>query len=251
MVRVTPVITSERFLETTFQSPQENLLGTPETLPTSEPATPQVSYTIASGDLPTFSITTYAKKWIAYLYAAGNFVTAGTLSWRMKKNGISVNTGTSSVGANTYYTVNAFFYDVAVGDGLEIALWSNQSDSKYDYKAYFVILSRLLIINKPRIAYPCNFAELSAKPVLTQGNPNYVGQGAFYPMHEDGETPAITAPKVFDVVKFKDQFCMFRMFYGDKSSSNAAMVATHASYRPYYYRQFVSTKIKIRGLRLD
>ena len=123
MGTVTPLLTSRKILNITYQTPQETLLGTPETLPTTEPATPQISYTVTSGDLPTFNMPLFKKIWVALLYGAGKAVTAATIYWRMKKNGASVATGSGSVAANTFYTWSCGFYDVAVGDVLELALW--------------------------------------------------------------------------------------------------------------------------------
>ena len=136
MVRVTPLFTSRKVLNITYKSAQETLLATPQTLPTAEPATPQIGYTVAEADLPTLSMSVYSKKWVAYVIGAGKFVTIGTLYWRMKKNGASVATGSYSVDSNYYYTVSAYFFDVAVGDLLELALWSTRTDSNWDYKAY-------------------------------------------------------------------------------------------------------------------
>ncbi len=249
MGRLTPIFTSRKLLNITYQSPSETLLPTPETLPTTEPATPQVGYIVGSGDLPAFGLSVYPKVWVALIFGAGKFVTAGTLSWRMKKNGSSVNTGTASVAANTFYTVNPRFYDIAVGDVLEIALWSNQTDSNYDYKAYQIQASRIIVMGKIRLLCPCNFSGVTPAPVLTQGNPSLSEQWGFYPYHCDTIILLnISSAKTFESLYAKDTYGILRLYYADYNTPNNAQVLTNATYRPRYNRNFVPTQIVCRGL---
>ena len=252
MVKITPLLTSLKTLNITYQTPQETLLGTPETLPTAEPATPQISYTVASGDLPTFNIQPFKKIWVAYLIGAGKAVTAATIYWRMKKNGASVSTGSGSVAANTFYTWNCYFYNVAVGDVLEIALWSNQTDSNWDYKAYQILVTRLILLNKPRLLMPCNFAALAEHPTLTLGNPSRSVAG-FYPHHEDAlrSITLVTTATSYPSLCPKDTYGLFEIYRGDESSSNSALIRTSSIYRPYYYNNWVPTQIIMRGVRID
>jgi hypothetical protein len=250
MTRLNPVLTSLKTLNITYQTPQETLLGTPVTLPTSEPAMPQISYTVAQSDLPTFDLLPYQKKWVAVLIGAGKAVTAATIYWRMKKNGVSVNTGSSSVSAGYYYTYNCFFYDVAVGDVLELALWSNQTDSNWDYKAYQIQVSRVILLNKPRLLSPCNFATVTLYPTLTLGNPSS-SNFAFYPYHCDNALPSIGVSTSYEYLYPKNTYGMFRINYGDYTSSNSSIIKTSTTYRPYYYRNYVPTQIIMRGVKTD
>jgi hypothetical protein len=250
MARITPLLTSKKTLNITYQL-QETLLDTPETLPTSEPATPQIGYTVAEADLPTFSIPPYSKKWAAMLLGGGKFVTAGTLSWRIRKNGISVSANTYSVAANTFYTISGHFYDVAVNDNLQLALWSNQTDSNWDYKAFQIQVSRLVPINKPRLLAPCNFAALSTQPALTLGNPSVNATWPLYPRHCDAQLVAITAPISYDSLFPKDTYGLFQIYRADMNYANSAFCLTSATYRPYYCRNYVPTQIIMRGVRID
>jgi hypothetical protein len=249
MGRITPQLTSLKTLNITYQTPQETLLGTPETLPTSEPGTPQISYTVADGNLPAFNMGVYAKKWIAYIIGAGQFVTAGSVYWRIKKNGASVATGNSLISSYAYYTVNCYFYDVAVGDVLELALWSTVADSNWLYKAYQIQLTRLILMNKPRILVPCNFTALSTQPVLTLGVPSFSTYNP-YVYHLDVFFVQITVATNFENLQPKT-YGIFRTPYGDISNSNTAVVRTSASYRPYYYRNNIPTQIVLRGVKVD
>jgi hypothetical protein len=250
MTRLSPLFTSLKTLNITYQTPQETLLGTPETLPTSEPATPQISYTVAQSDLPTFNMSPYQKKWVAIVIGAGKAVTAATIYYRMKKNGASVATGSSSVSANYYYTRECFFYDVAVGDVLELALWSNQTDSNWDYKAYQIQVSRLILLDKPRLLSPCNFAALATQPVLTLGNPSST-TNYLYIYHIDQYLIGINSATSLDVIYPKNTYGMFREYYGDYAYFNSSIARTDTAYRPYYYCNYVPTRITMRGVKTD
>jgi hypothetical protein len=250
MTRLNPALTSLKTLNITYRTPQETLLGTPATLPTSEPIMPQISYTVASNDLPTFNISPYQKKWVAIVVGAGKAVTAAIIYLRMKKNGASVSTSSNSVSANYFYTYECFFYDVNVGDVLELALWSNQADSKWDYKAYQILFSRLILLNKPRLLSPCNFAAFTTQPALTLGNP-YSNYYYFLPYHCDQVLPSITSYTSYDFLYPKDTYGMFRLGYGDYLFANVSLFLTSATYRPNYYRNYVPTQIIMRGIKTD
>jgi len=250
MTKLTPLLTSLKTLNITYQTPQETLLGTPETLPTSEPGTPQISYTVAAGDLPSLSITPYSEKWVAFVIGAGKVVTAATINYRMKKNGASVKTGTLSVAANYFYTIQAQFYDVAVGDVLELALWSNQTDSNWDYKAFWVQVTRIVPINKPRLLYPCNFGTVIANPTLALGNPYAMGAGTLTGYHLDVFTYSIGSAVNFESL-YPKTYGLFRISRGDSTCSNDVITNTSATYRPYYMKNNVPSQIIFRGLRID
>jgi len=251
MGRITPLLTNRKVLDITYQTPQETLLGTPETLPTAEPATPQIGYTVAQDDLPAFSITPYQKKFIAILIGAGKTVTAATIYYRMKKNGASVTTASGGISANTFYTWNCYFYNVAVGDVLELALWSNQTDSNWDYKAYQIQVSRLILLNKPRLLLPCNFAAVALHPILTLGNPYVYITGSLYPNHTDHNLPLISDATSYEALYPKDTYGIYHTNYGDEGYANSSVLRTSTTRRPYYYCNYVPTQIIMRGVRID
>lgn len=119
----------------TMPTPRETSLGV-ITLPITEGSTNQVSYTVQTGDLPVITPTQISFKYLATLYVAGKTVTAATISYKIFKNGAMVTSGTNAVAANTFYTFSHFrYFDVVVGDVLEVRTWSNQVDSNIDYGA--------------------------------------------------------------------------------------------------------------------
>jgi len=254
MARVTPLLTSLISLITTYPSPQETLYDTPETLPTTEPATPQVRYTIGASNLPTLNISVASKKYSAIIYVGGKFTTAGTLYIRMKKNNSSLWTGSASVAANTFYTVNAYFYNISQGDLLEVALWSSVSDSNWDYKAIQCFITDVLLYSKSwkncfkNVQYPAG----TKKPVLTLGTPGEVGAALYHVFHLDiGIDTIETSGKTYDLIKSGLSYGIFRIRYGGSVGLNNAETKTHATYRPYYQNNYVPLEIKMRGLRLD
>jgi hypothetical protein len=257
MTRVTPTFGSRKTLNFTYQNPQETLLSTPETLPTSEPATAQISYTVQDGYLPATSLSLASKKYIAYLIGAGKFTTAGTLGWRMKKNGSSVATSSASVSANTFYTLCAFFHDVALNDTLEIALWSNQTDSNWDYKACSIYLSRPLPFNVSLLS-PVNFTGYTTSyPNLTLGSPSVQGSDTYWIFVSEngymwGNMFYSAVPKTVNYMynTLAGGGYLLRVVSGDESNKNNAVIYQHASYRPYYRRPCLPTSINFRRLLL-
>lgn len=121
---------------------RETLLGTPETLPTTEPGTGQFSYTIQQSDLPTIS-PSVPMKYNAFVVVSGKAgATAAAISYRVLKNGISQ--ATAQVGT-TNGTANQFWChthwrtsDVVVGDVIEVKYWSSTSDAYYDFRGLVV-----------------------------------------------------------------------------------------------------------------
>jgi hypothetical protein len=263
MTRLIPAVGSKKLFTITYATPRESLESTPITLPTTEPTDPQITWTVQNSDLPVFSIKPFSVKYVACVYGAGKFVTAGTLSWRMVKNGASVATGTASVAANTFYTVNAWFLDVLPGDVLGLKLWSSVSDSNWDYKALFCYPTRLFplpLFNYKQILKDVTWSfSSSLYPTLTLGNPSRAIASLSYCTFVQGEN---VNNYVFhysgDYVKTM-KFCsphqdfgILRVFYyGDFNNPNTAGVNTSATYRPYYYCSYLDWTVRFRPLRIE
>lgn len=98
-------------------------------LPTSEPGTAQVSYTVAAGDLPT---VTPAVPWQFAPNIYANFRnTSGSsrnMSWRISVNGSSRATGTSfALSNNNYIVFSSAAYNgtqPVVGDVITVSFWA-------------------------------------------------------------------------------------------------------------------------------
>jgi hypothetical protein len=240
---------SLKTLSITIQAASETLQGTPTTLPTSEPGTPQISYTVAQGDLPTLSPTVASVKYIGMVFGAGKVVTAGTISWDMKKNGSSVKTGSFSVAANYYYTVQACFYNVVVGDQLQLALWSNQTDSNWDYNAYQIHPTRVYLFAKLPVLMPCNFTANALYPTLSSGNPSVVTTSSPYLEHADSYS-VLSATGNYSCVQPLGTYGLYRCYYGDATTQSDGINSTSATYRPYYRQHRIPTTIQMRAVRI-
>jgi len=255
MTRLTPLLTSKKTLTVSYATPRETLLGTPETLPTSEPTDPQIAYTVQESDLPTFNCKPYSVIYLARLIVGGQFITAGTCYWRMTKNGQSVNNGSFSVSANYYYVIEAGFLDVKVGDVLGLKLWSSVSDSNWDRSAIEVHPSRIYPLKCKfyrNVDIVCvgsvTFQNFTASATGSSGY-TYIYNGHSSISYSSNSTTGFTLSgiKIFGIV---DPYGMIRTAFGDATVSNTVRNATSSS-RPGVYRFPVPSQITFRGILLD
>jgi hypothetical protein len=230
-----------------MKTPVENLQATPTSLPTAEPSTSQWIKTLASGDFPTITPTPYNVAQVAYVCLAGkNTDTASqTVYWRMIKNGASVATGSTSVSAGYYYTVNAFFLGVVAGEVIEVRLWASATTVNWDYDGFQIQPSR--IVTTEALNSPCytNFKNVIACPTLVKGSPSVSTTYGMYVQHLDAFLTSVSSPTAFEMLYPKATYCLYRLYYGDNTVMNSASVITSASYRPYYYRNYVPLGISL------
>ena len=242
MGRVTPLLTERKILTFTYPDVQETTI-TPETLPTTEPTNPQIAYTVAQADLVQLSLNVFQRIEVAILNASGQFITAGTLNYRMVKNGSSVKTGSFAVSANYYYRLGCFFYNVAVGDVLGIKLWSSVADSNWDMKTFWMDVTRIIPLNKPRRLYN---VEVAAQV------PRYSGANtALYYYMADTFFSAITTASTFPLWYPLATYGMFRVGRGDLTYPNDIESATGSTRPARKGGNYVPSQIIFRGLRID
>jgi len=249
MGKVTPILSGLKDLRITYKTPYESLQATPTSLPTTEPATSQIIYTVAEADLPNFNMTVESRIIVALMYAGGKNTDAAaqTVYWRMLRNGASVATGSGSISADYFWTLSSFFTNVAVGDVLEIRLWATATTVNWDYEARQLQFSRVALLEK-YVLLLCNFIGLSAQPVLTLGTPSVVSTGSLFIDHPAAEVSTASA-KDFSPWKQHPSYKLFRMHFGDYTSANTARLLSHSTSRPRYYRNWVPTRISLRALR--
>jgi hypothetical protein len=243
MTRITPLLTSRKILDFTYPDVQETTI-TPETLPTTEPTDPQIAYTVTAADLVQLSLNVFQRIEIGILNASGKVVTAATISYRMTKTGVSVKTGTFTVAANYYFRLGCYFYNVAVGDVLGIKLWSNQTDSNWDMKTFWMDVTRITPLNKPRRLYN---VEVAAAVQRFSG----VGGGTLnYYLHDNFYSTigtAFTIPLWYPAATYG----MFRVSRGDATNSNGIESGTGATRPDRKGLNYVPSQIIFRGLRID
>jgi len=233
----------------------ENLQSTPTSLPTSEPAESQISITLAEADLPVVKLNGSpnipAITYIALVYAGGQNTDSAsqTVYWRLLKNGSSLSNGSFAVDANYYWTITARYFDVNAGDTIELRLWASSSAVNWDYDAHVCHYTRPFPYASGVVAdLWIKIKDIVQHPILSQGNPyvysiyNYRVENpeTEYKYRED------TSAEFEHFERWKEY--LFRIGLGD-IHQNDATYNTHSSYRPYYRRNFVPTKILIRELK--
>ena len=103
--------------------------GLTEAIPTSEPATAQISYTIASEHLPTIAgigMGLYRLSPGMWCLVRNTSGSNRTVSWRWELNGTSVSTGSTTLSNNYYGNLSCVDHGTTfpvVGDVLTIKLW--------------------------------------------------------------------------------------------------------------------------------
>ena len=233
----------------------ENLQSTPTSLPTSEPADSQISITLAEADLPVVKLNDSPNiptiTYIALVYAGGkNTDTASqTVYWRMLKNGSSLSNGSFSVAADYYWTISAGFFDVNAGDTLELRLWASSSAVNWDYDAHACQASRPFpfVSGISKILW-VQTKDITEHPTLSLGNPYpyaysyyFVNPQTYYFGREYG------TKEYEHIERWKDY--VFRVYFGDYGYQNTADYRASSTYRPYYDRNHLPTKIIIRELK--
>lgn len=236
----------------TYPSPDETLLASPQALPTSEPATPQIEFTIGPQHLPTVSPAGLTYTLTAILYAAGQNTDGAqqTVYYRLLKNGESLNTGSAAVPAGQYYTWNfapSTLLGITVGDVLAVKLWATSANVNWRYKALACAITRagpagVLLVNLNISTTPY--------PVLTRGNPAQYGSAYIYLQTEDKNwgSGLSTSPISMRATLPLGTYRLCRLYYGDFQSTIQAW--THVSYWPYYYANRVPTAISFRPLTI-
>jgi len=238
MTMITPLLTSRKVLTFTYPDIQETQI-TPETLPTSEPTDPQISYTVGQSDLVQLSFNVFQRIEVAILNASGQFITAGTLNYRMVKNGSSVKTGSFAVSANYYYRLGCYFYNVAAGDVLGIKLWSSVADSNWDMKTFWMNVTRVIPFNKPRCLYNVGIAA----SVGSGGTPKWWHNDVFtYSL-----ASAFTVPLWYPAATYG----MIQISRGDSIYSNGIESTTGTTRPVRNGSNWVPSQIIFRGLRID
>lgn len=235
---------------TTFASPRETLLGTPTALPTAEPASSQISFTVQASDLPTTSPAFISTKYTAILFSGGKNTDAAaqSVSWRVLKNSTSIATGTqSSIATNTFWTQTYYqFPSVVAGDVLEIRLWSSSANVNYDYYA-LVILPTQPSLGKSYINKDVNYSNFSF-PSLTLGNPSYSLSYSWdvYASNSSNVIGSNSGTLTFQAMGWSSTYNAGRLDYGDKNTATGAL--TSSTYRPYYNRVTFPATITFREI---
>jgi hypothetical protein len=235
---------------------RETLLGTPvASLPTANPGTPQMTYTIQSSDLPIVTPSPLSVKYSAYLITSGKNTDAATqtLNYQCYKNGIAISgaTGSQSINTNLFWTLSHYRWtDISVGDVIGVSLWTASANINYDYYAVIVYPTKLELTKAPLVK-DLNLT-LGSSPSLTQGNPIIALTGGWnvYPS-SNASYPAtpianVTIPFISMPLSLNGSGAG-RINNGDHTLSTGPQ--THSSGHPYYYKSNYPSQVTFREMR--
>jgi hypothetical protein len=235
-------------------------------------------YTVQQSDLNVISPIANIGLIAPLVWLAGKFdATAGTISYRLLRNGVSLATGTTaSITANYYYTLNIVNTNwtlptndsLKAGDVIEVRLWCSQPNTTLLYSAIGFYPSRLRLSNSPVVKDVYWLGN--ASPVPTQGiTPSlagdafYVYTGQYYTTtrgtgvfsnyvmgnilwydnnNSDRYSPYFIAEKTYG---------LGAIMFGDAGYLTTVNLKTHATNYPYYERSVVPKTITFREVRLD
>ncbi len=220
-------------------NPSESVVSQ-EYLPTSEPASSQVSYTVAAEHLPTISPTPWQTSYQAQIFMAGKNTAASmaTIYWRILKNGISQTTGSNYCSTNYYWTIDAGNFGlVSVGDTLEVRVWASASSAAYwDYKALVLAPTRMFPARPKRILLDVSFTVSSY--TLGNGSRGSTDSGTLQMNDSLGASFGVTT--VTPGVWFPGS--TYGIYRTARDRSPGTTLRTNFMHRPYYYSvAFVSS----------
>lgn len=237
----------------TLATPYENLYASPIALGTALPGTPTDTYTVQATDFPTISPSPISVNWNAMLVVGGKntVATAYTISYQINKNGTSIASGSAgSVTASQYYTITfpqSALNGIASGDKLDIYLYGASGSSfNYDYMALVIYPSRM-VLTKAVIAKDVSYTLTNTLGKLTKGSPNLGFSGNFY-IHPTTDTNSwavsTTSLSGFTLNPNSSTYGFGQVQYTDNNQN--VNLQPNATYRPYYYNNYIPTKITFR-----
>ena len=208
--------------------------GLADTLPTSEPGTPQISYVLAASDAPTITSNCDFSYSLAPLIWAKGRNTGGasrTLSYRLLKNGASVATGSAgSISNNNYYCLSAGqnwgAVPPVVGDTIALSLWASGAGVSLSDKGMGCAASRFFRNRNPlTLVYLVAITEAAAvfKPswsgVVYSVDGYYLGVARGT---DDGLAVGLDAKNSFSVAIGRPDYGCLRLDRGDVYYAGAA-----------------------------
>jgi hypothetical protein len=224
----------------TLPKPQETYLATPITLPTTEPATGQVIFTVQDTDMPSFQPFPLPCHYSAFVNISGKTGAVGAvISYRVLKNGVSIAQATSGATVATQYWMQSHqrWYDVQPGDVLEVRLWTAQTDYVLDYYSMYVLALDIDPVKRGTIL--ANWTATTTTPKLTgAGMPQAISAattGSFLTRpYSNGSNLGLNGTNAFNIVQFLTTFPMFPPQYG--GNGGATTTYNNAAGRQFLYQ---------------
>lgn len=227
---------SRHVLNIIYPAPDETLLETPEALPTSEPGTPQIEYTITAAHLP--NIGGASAAWTALLFAHSYNSSGSTRTcyYRTLLNGVSVSSSSTSVSNARRFTINATnYYDCAVGDVIALKLWASGSGVALEDHGLSVVATRLKLAGDKQKTLRGITYVTTQVPTLVMDGVSYVA-GTSRVFHTASVTSLLTdASTLLDILFMKAPYYSYQSSYGDaiQSVTTAGLSANKTVYGVY------------------
>jgi hypothetical protein len=168
----------------------------------------------------------------------------------MYKNGATVgSTSADGLSTSNYRGYTVRFYDVAIGDTLELAIWCSSNTNITVQGSFFhVIPTRLFPTLKPCIEVGYTFGNYTypsqATPYVTIQSREYIGDSIVNSI--PGNT---TTSRTFTGLSFASQndYGLFRYGVGDYDNPNSARILDDGT-SSYIYKSAYPTTITFREL---
>lgn len=239
----------------TYPAPVVNdFSGSPLTLPTSEPGTAQFSYTIQASDFPTITPAPTSVKFLVCAINAGRVpASTTTLNYRILKNGASVTTGNMpSITANNYWTFTHWrWFDVQVGDVIEVKTWSNIAGATYDYSAVLIQPTQVYLSKPNAVLSDVTIVIPNAIPITGGTSGVWTSSNvSFYPANT-ALTPLGLANATHTLPVFMPHAGQgfFKAGNGDVNGQSVSGNGSHGSVKPFYQRNYMPSSISFREMK--
>jgi hypothetical protein len=237
----------------TYPTPRETLLETPIALPTSEPGSPQITFTVIEDDLPVLSGAALSDVTLIPAFFAGGTNEAETANIhyaRVFKNGVEVGAPNTACDGEPLWTYSFYlFADIAVGDVVTISLWADSAGLTYDYAAMAIMISRPDVASGGDILLNVAYNDVSNYPALTLGDPGvFSATNAFSVASGPSLSASVDTDRAFGVLEFDASYAyLFIVAFGDPSNQVRAFLAVSADTRPFYLTNKVPTSVDWLG----
>jgi hypothetical protein len=235
---------------------RESLLGSPVSLPTSNPlnAGAQLSFTVQQSDLPTISPSANSiNQYCAYVIVGGKNTDSAsqTVYSYVYQNGTQKGNTNNVVATNTFWT-HCLYYtqSVQVGDVINIALYSTSVNMNYDYY-YFIVLPSKVLYTPIKTIMTDITINVASDTAPTLGNPNSSVNSSFYVMNGPSAANSLgisTGNTSLDVAKVFNSASSYGWLRSYYEVNGGTYTSTHASYRPYYRNIMYAKTVSFREL---
>lgn len=234
-------------LNITNTTPIETIIGTPVSLPTVEPGTPQISITLASNNFPVMTPSPYSAKYAAILTVAGknNDAAAQTVNYRILKNGTSIATGSqTSIPTTNLWTQNyTNFFDVQAGDTLAVSLWASTANLTYDYYAPQIVFTRVFFSKSGTILK--DFSITLTKNSYTTGTEGSAG-GCYFMIDDVNQDFKSLGTYTFGAIGPRQSTGTYKVQYGDANLNTQSFVS--ATSRPRFLSTLYPSSVSYREI---